>query len=157
VRKAFAAVALAATGLFGASLAGTPALASANTQTVHLHNVTQSGPNQNPCTGAAGTLTQTFNAVFHITKLDNGTKHVTSTVEGTFSFDATDPSQPDYTGRFTDWFGGNLNQRTRTLTDTFSIHHAVGSDGSILKAHEVFHATFGPNGVVVAFDRLSRG
>jgi hypothetical protein len=155
VRKLFAVVALAATAAF-VSLVGEPAFAGAQTQTMHLHHVTQVGPDHNPCSGAAGTLSQTFNAVFHMTVTGNG-EHVTGTVTGSFAFDATDPSQPDYTGRFTSWFGGNLNPKTKEMSGTFSLHHAVGSDGSILHAHEVSHATFGPHGVTVSFDRLSCG
>jgi hypothetical protein len=53
-------------------------------------------------------ITITYNSVFHITELDNGTYHVTGTLAGTFIAVADGVT---YTGRFTQWFGENENSR----------------------------------------------
>jgi len=157
MRKLVTLVAVGAMSLVGATLAGSPAYAGTVTKTIHVRNVTESAPDVNPCTGAKGTLTQTYSAVFHVTKTGNGTKHQTGTIVASFSFDAKDPAEPDYVGKFTVWFGGNQNQQSGNFTETFSIHHAVGTDGSILRAHEVAHVTVNKNGLQVSFDRMSCG
>jgi hypothetical protein len=154
MRRLVTLVAVGAMSLVGATLAGSPAYAGTETTTIHVRNVTESGPDVNPCSGATGILTQTYSGVFHITKTGNGSKHQTGTLVGSFTFDANDPAEPDYVGKFTVWFGGNGNQQSQNFTETFSIHHAVGTDGSILRAHEVAHVTVNKNGVQVSFDRL---
>ena len=122
-------------------------------------NVTQSDPNNvNPCSGASGTLTQTFNDVFHITTLTSGigagTFWATGTVEGTVKFVPNDASQPTYTGHFATWFGDNNNLRNGAETSTFSAQ-VTGSDGSRLNIHEVAHLSVSATGVTVSFDNFS--
>ncbi|HEY7985079.1 MAG TPA: hypothetical protein VID73_12965, partial [Ktedonobacterales bacterium] len=100
----------AVVGLF--MVAATPALASGNgatsfTQT--FHNATQVMPSNNPCSGATGTLTLTYNGVFHVTVNRAGDFWVTGTMTGTFLFVPDDASQPTFTGHFTSWFGTSAN------------------------------------------------
>ena len=54
-------------------------------------------------------LTTTANGVFHITQFPDGHYHLTGTQTGTFEFDTDDPALPDFSGRFTVWFGENGN------------------------------------------------
>lgn len=136
------------------------ALAAAYTNTTIDHHATQSFTDFNPCTGVSGTITLTSNSIFHITVRPNNTVAVTGTDTGTATFVPNDLSQPTYTGRFTDWFGGTgtLDPNTGLLyvgseTDT-SHFHLTGSDGSTIMLREVSHETITPNGTVtVMFDR----
>ena len=68
------------------------------TQTIHFDNVTQSFPSANPCSGAPGTLTLTYTGVFHQTTHLGGDVHFTTTIQGSFVFVPTGPTQPTYTG-----------------------------------------------------------
>lgn len=130
------------------------AAAPADTETIVVKNVTETFAEVNPCTGAPGTVTVTYNAIFHITTLPNGTYHVTGTQTGRFRFVPDDPSLPTYTGRFTIWFGENSNQKNFTGTFTFS-GTGKGSDGSRLRFSAVAHISVNANGTVTAeFDRF---
>jgi hypothetical protein len=120
------------------------AFAQATTTTIHFSG-TESSPDVNPCTGAAGTATQTLHGVTHITELANGTSHETTTVTGSFMFVPDDPSQPTYTGHATFWDGENFN--AKSITVTFTGHVNVrGTDGSHLTDHFVAHVTINANG-----------
>jgi len=69
-----------------------------------------------------------------------------------------DPSQPSYTGHFTTWFGDENNKQNEVEHSTFNVHHGVGSDGSILRAHDNAQATMNANGVItVSFDKFRCG
>lgn len=84
-------------------------------------NVTEVSTDSNPCTGDLGTLTLTYNGVFHVTELTSGigagTFWATGTLTGTFSFVPFDSSKPSYAGRFTTWFGDNDNLRNDAETE----------------------------------------
>ena len=136
----------------GASAAG----AGAVTFTQHDHNLTQSFPTPNPCTGVPGTVTTVGNSVFHITTLANGTSWATGTSEGTFTFVPDDSSQPTYTGHFTTWFGDNNNLKNGNEKSTLTIH-GVGSDGSTLRFHEVAHLSTSATGATLSFDKPTCG
>src|SRR5439155_506958 len=56
-----------------------PAGAGAVSFTQNWHNVTETSTDVNPCSGAPGTLTLTYNAIFHVTTLENGTYWATFT------------------------------------------------------------------------------
>ena len=101
----------------------------------------------NPCSGALGTLTLTYNDVFHGTMLPNGTSWFTGTLTGTLLFIPVDSSNPTYTGHFTNWFGDENNQRNGVEHSTFNVN-ATGSDGSHLLFHENDQAATNANGVV---------
>jgi hypothetical protein len=120
------------------------------TQTIH--NATETDTDVNPCTGAPGTLTLTYNAIFHLTTLANGTYWATFTQTGTFSFVPFDSSQPSFTGHFTIWDGDNWNNQNTTETATFTVH-GTGSDGSTLSFHETEHVSSSATGLTISFDR----
>jgi hypothetical protein len=133
---------IAATGLLLPMAAPISAAASATTDTVH--GVTETFPAANPCTGDPGTATVTYNAVFHMSVDATGGTHVTGTMTGTFAFVPTDASKPSYTGRVTNWFGGNIGANGEGFWSTFSIT-AYGSDGSVIHFNGVmqFHLSNG--------------
>lgn len=136
-----------------AAVSAAPATAApATTFTETVKGVTESFPEVNECSGATGTVTITYNGVFHVTELASGGFHVTGTQTGTFTFVPDDPSEPTYTGRFTTWFGENVNARNLTGTFTFRVR-GVGSDGSVLRFHQVAHFSVSATGVTVEFDR----
>jgi hypothetical protein len=113
-------------------------------------------PSVNPCTGDPGTLTVTFNGVFHVTQFDDGHYHVTGTQTGTFVFDTADPTKPDFSGHVTLWFGENGNPNGFNGTFTFQVK-ATGSDGSTIRFHQTSHITIVGSDVVVQFDKMSCG
>jgi hypothetical protein len=136
--------------------AASPAGAGAVSFTQNWHNVTETSTDVNPCSGAPGTLTLTYNAVFHVTTLENGTYWATFTQTGAFSFVPFDSSQPSYTGHFTVWDGDNWNNRNTTETVTFMVG-GTGSDGSTLTFHEVEHISSSASGATLSFDKLRCG
>jgi hypothetical protein len=141
-------------GLLVAVFTPMAAPAQAETTTTHFSG-TDSFPSENPCTGAPGTLTDTFKGVTHVTTLPDGSFHETTTVTDNVSFVLDDPSQPTYTGKITEWFGANLNSQNN-FTATFADHFTVrGTDGSTVTGHSVGHVTMHADGTVtVEFDRF---
>jgi len=141
------------------SLGAPAALAGGNgaqTFTQHDHQVTDQIPTTNPCTGDVGTLTETFNDVFHGTINKTGS-WFTGTVEGQFLFVPTDPTKVSYTGHFASWFGDENNLRNGVEHSTFNVH-GTGSDGSRLSFHDNFQAVMNANGVItVSFDHAVCG
>jgi hypothetical protein len=96
-----------------------------------------------------GTLTTSGRSIFHITYFTNPSDDeywVTGTMTGTITFVPYDPTQPSYSGRFTTWFGDNLNEKNATSTFTFSAR-LTGTDGSVVTDHEVGHYTVSATGV----------
>ncbi len=146
-------------GLAAASGAGTVTF----TQT--FHNATETRATSNPCSGAPGTLTMTFNGVFHITVITSGvgagTGWGTFTATGSFVFVPADLALPTFTGKSTVWDGGNFNINNFASTSIL-VAHGTGSDGSTLTFHEVAHITVvgtstSTPSVVVTFDNLTCG
>jgi hypothetical protein len=133
---------LAVTGLLLLTAAPASAAASATTETIH--GVTESFPTDNPCTGDPGIVTVTYNSVFHTSIDATGGTHLTGTLTGTFEFAPTDTTQPSYTGRFTNWFGGNIGANGQGFWSTFSLT-GYGSDGSVIHFNGVvqFHVSNG--------------
>jgi hypothetical protein len=119
-----------------------PALAGgpAQTFTETVKDVTETFPEVNPCTGDEGTVTITYNGVFHVTELASGEFHLTGTLTGTFVFIPDDPELPTFSGRFTSWFGENHNPNEAAATTTFRVR-GTGSDGSTINFHAVSHIT----------------
>lgn len=138
----------------GVSLVGATAAQAggngAQTFTQIDKNVVQVMPpgsgNGNPCSGADGTLTLTYNDVFHGTINKTGS-WFTGTLTGTLLFVPLDPSQPTYSGHFTNWFGDENNLKNDVEPSTFNVN-ASGSDGSHLVFHENDQATMNANGVI---------
>jgi hypothetical protein len=130
-------------------LSAPAALGAAQSFTVTEKGVTESFTDVLPCVSDSADITITYNAVFHITELDNGTYHVTGTLTGTFTAVADGVT---YTGRFTQWFGENENAMNSEGTVTFSVR-GTGGDGSRIAFSEVFHYTITATGVETAFDK----
>jgi hypothetical protein len=92
-------------------------------------------------------ITTTSNRVRHVTRFDDGRRHVTFTDTGRFSASPeSDSSLPDYTGKFTAWGGFNVNGTSFVGTFTFSVT-GTGSDGSTLSNHSVQHFQQLPSGI----------
>jgi hypothetical protein len=137
------------TGLTLSAALLAPATAFATeTTTIHFSG-TDSRASANPCSGAPGTLTIVFSGVMHTTDLDDGTLHVTGTMTGTVTFVPDDPSQPGFTGHLAGQFDENVNSSNSTITmaENVVLH---GSDGSLGKAHTLFHLTVNANGTVTS-------
>jgi hypothetical protein len=147
-------VAATATIVAATGVVGGPAWAHATTKTFHIHNGTQTFVDRVPCVGGKATITLTFNAVFHRTKIAPHLFHITETMTGTFIAVPLHQSRPTFTGHFNQWDGFNSNRQSATGTFTFSVH-GVGSDGSSVKFHEVAHFTMTKSGVVVSFDKAT--
>lgn len=112
----------------------------------------------NPCTGAPGKLTITYNGVFHGTVLNNGTGWFTFTATGDATFVQFSPAVT-YNGKFTAWDGQSFNLQNFAATSIL-VGHLTGSDGSSLDFHDVMHVTVlagNPPSVIVAFDKLTCG
>jgi len=159
MKKLLAVVAAIVAGwLLAVPAAANGAGAVSFTQT--FHNATASFPSPNPCTGASGTVSLSYNGVFHVTTLTSGigagTFWATGTQTGTFAFTPDDPAKPSFAGHFTTWFGDNNNLQNGSETSTFSLR-GTGSDGSTLIFHEVMHANVSASGVVNTFDKPSCG
>jgi hypothetical protein len=156
VKRLFVLAALTATIVAATGMVGAPAWAHATTRTFHIHNGTQTFVDRVPCIGGKATITLTFNAVFHRTRVAPHLIHVTETMAGTFVAVPLHAGRPTFTGHFTQWDGFNSNRQTQTGTFTFSIH-GVGSDGSTVNFHEVAHFTMTKNGVTFGFDKVRCG
>lgn len=130
------------------------------TYTQTFKDVTQTFPYANPCTGAPGTATITFNGVMHITYLTAGqgagTFWATETQTGTATLAPDDPALPSYSGHFATWDGENNNLHNGAETAILEVH-ATGSDGSTLDFHEVQHFSISATGVTVSFDKPTCG
>ena len=129
--------------------------AGATTFTQTFHNASQVLVSPNPCTGVLGTVTLTYNGVFHVTFLTSGVGAGTGwgTFTGTGAFTVAQVNGVTFTGHFMNWDGFNFNLENFTSTSTF-ILHGTGSDGSTISFHAVAHITAlltSPPTVVVQF------
>jgi hypothetical protein len=122
------------------------------TSTDNFHG-TQSFQDFNPCTGSLLNINLTSNIVEHITFFPAGDE-LWATFTEEDKVVATDPvTGVVYTGHATFWGNFNLNERNSNSTFTGSIT-LRGSDGSVVKLHEVDHFTLAANGqVTVSFER----
>jgi hypothetical protein len=134
--------------------------AGAVTYTQTFKDTTERFPFGNPCTGAPGTATITFNAVMHVTVLTSGPgagdTHMIGSETGDGVLTPTDPALPTYSGHFTSRFDDNDTLHNRTDTAILTIH-ATGTDGSTLAFHLVQHVSVSATGVTVSFDTLRCG
>ncbi len=128
----------------------------ATTFTQTFHNAVDSFPNPNPCTDVPGTVTLTYNGVFHFTVNKDGDYWDTGNQTGDFVFTPDDASQPSYTGHFHNWFGDSINNHNQVDHMTFQLN-GVGSDGSTLTLHEVAHFSVSATGMVESFDKPTCG
>jgi hypothetical protein len=145
-----------------------PAAHATETQTYNLKDVVETFTDVAPCHEDLGLydITITYNLVLHETAaaIDLGDPddpfddiltppfHVTGTSAGTFEAAPQDPSQPSFTGHFTQWFGVNSNKKNEADTFTFTVV-GKGSDGSRIKFHVTAHFSVTPNGQVLEFEK----
>jgi hypothetical protein len=109
------------------------------TCTMHFKDAVQTmhiGPP--PACLIAGTITQTFNGVFHITINVAGDSWDTSTMAGPFTLVPDDPSIPTYTGHTTAWFGDSFNNQNFVMHFTINAH-ATAPNAPPFDFHENFH------------------
>jgi len=146
-------ISLAVVGLLLVTTTSVFAKAVSFTQT--FHDVTQTLPSGNQCTGVPGTVTVTVNGVFHVTMdTTTGTGHMTETTTGSFVFVPDDPTQPTVTGHFASWNGENQNIQNFASTATFNLH-GTGSDGSRLQGHFLAHISVSATGITIQFDKMT--
>lgn len=151
-------LALAALGALALLLVvAVPAMAAGGTHTVtmteHQHGTFTETDATNPATGHPVVVTFTGNSVEHITYFPAGDEvWATFTETGFVSF--VDDGVT-YSGHATAWGNFNLNERNSNSTFTLTVH-VVGTDGTIVWAHQVTHITYNGNGdITVSFDKLS--
>jgi hypothetical protein len=79
---------------------------------------------------------------------------VTFTETGTFT--AVESTGQTITGRFTMWFGGNINHDglTQVFSDTFNVR-GVDQDGNHIVAHDNGHTTLVNGEPIIDFDRFT--
>ena len=136
-------------------VAARPAVAGgqgATTFTQTFHNATDSFATPNPCTGAPGMVTITYNGVLHFTVNNAGDFWATGAQTGDFVLTPDDSTQPTYTGHFTTWFGDSDNRQNEVEHSTFTVH-GTGSDGSTLQFHDTMHLSVSASGALVSFDK----
>lgn len=138
-------------GLTLAAMLIAPTAASATqTETVHVGDTFSLYPAVDPCSGAIGTLTITFQGVIHLTQQDSGAFHVANMATGTSTFIPDDPNLPTYTGHTTTMAVRNDVIVNHAITSPFNmVLH--GSDGSLIREHAIFHLTVHADGTVSAF------
>ena len=154
IRKRAAACAIVVAGVLAlsttAALAGTNG-AGTTTMTQHARNVVLfSNPTQNPCTGAAGTITAVAaTQVMHVTQQADGTFWFTQTAQGTATFTPTNPSDASASGHFTLWFGESSNDKNDVQHDTATFN-LWASDGTHIVVKMRDHLSTNANGVITA-------
>jgi hypothetical protein len=116
------------------------------TCTVHFKDAVQTfhiGPP--PACLLSGTITQTFNGVFHIIINKAGDAWDTSTMTGPFVLVPDDPSLPTYTGHATAWFGDSFNNQNEVHHFTINAH-ATAPNAPAFDFHETFHFSTSASG-----------
>jgi hypothetical protein len=93
----------------------------------------------------AGTITQTFNGVIHITINKAGDFWDTGTMTGPFVLVPDDPSIPTYTGHLTSWFGDSVNNQNGVTHFTINAH-ATAPNAPAFDFHETFHFSISASG-----------
>lgn len=135
----------------------------ATTQTYHFHNQTDTFVESTFCSTQLYQITETYNAVAHVTvrpggsydeSTDTGTNFSeTYTETGSFVAVPLDGNGPTYSGHVTIWDGGAVNQNgVAEFTFTGTIN-GTGSDGSTIHQHETAHFNVNPNHANM-FDKL---
>lgn len=117
----------------------------------------------NPCTGALGVLTLTYNGVAHVNFITSGvgvgTGWVTFTGTGAFTFVQAAPAVT-FTGKFTAWDGQDFNLQNFVATNIL-VGRGTGTDGSTLFFHGLMTITIlfqsGSPVVVVSFGSFTCG
>lgn len=142
-------IALAALALASMATAAPPVV---NDVTV-TKDVTDVQPDTNPCNGNPTVVTGVSRSTFRIVAFADGTIHVMFTAHGVLSVHSLVPTDPDYTGSWTESSEFNGTNGSATSTFTFT-PHLNGTDGSKLFFHYTGHMTVTANGdVTVDFVR----
>jgi hypothetical protein len=168
VARAFAGLALVA-GLNAGT--GSAALAAPTTfqYTFTNHNQNASFIDTGICDpGPAAIMLIGFNEVIHVSATQSGLTEaeiralldeedpngvlIRVTYTQTGQFIVEEASGVTYTGRFTSWFGGNVNGHTAEFGGTFSVR-GTGDDGSRVTGNMTSHVTFVGGEPVVEFDK----
>ena len=117
--------------------------------------------------GPAAVMLIGFNEALHVSATESGLTEdqiwalleddpdgviVRFTYTQTGRFIVEEASGVTYTGRFTSWFGGNLNRHTAVFSGTFSVR-GTGDDGSRVTGNFTSHVTFVGGEPVVEFDK----
>ena len=124
------------------------------TFTQHDHNVVDVSSDFNPCTGDTGTLTMTYDDIFHGTINKTGS-WFTGTLHGSIQFVPDDPAAITYSGHFAAWFGDENNLHNDVEHSTFNAR-LTGTDGTTVGVHDNAQAAMNANGViVVSFDHMT--
>jgi hypothetical protein len=131
------------------------ALAGGNgafTDTQTVHNATQTFPTGSLCGTPSGTVTITYNGVFHINVNKAGDFWVTGTQEGWFVLVPDDATMPTFEGHFATWFGESDNNRNDVQHDTFNARGtATDGSGATVEVHAVNHLSVSASGQVNLF------
>ena len=126
----------------------------AMTFTQHDSNVVEVSTDVNPCTGDTGTLTMTYDAIFHVTINKTGS-WATGTLHGSIQFVPDNPAAITYSGHFAAWFGDENNLHNDVEHSTFNAR-LTGTDGTIVGVHDNAQEAMNANGViVVSFDHAT--
>ena len=121
------------------------------TTTEHLEFPT-SVEHDEVCGGETADITFSDNKlVIHTTEFADGRLHVTGTFRGSFSWVQDGVT---YTGKFTGWFGENVNRNNVAATFTLS-GQGKGSDGSKVSVKGLAHYSESANGKITEFERFS--
>ena len=124
------------------------------TRTVHAHGLVETFTDVIPTCEGGGpryVITTTVNFVRHVTRFDDGRRHVAFTETGTFVAEPKfDSSLPSYTGKVTIRSGFNANGSIINGTFIFNVR-GTGSDGSTFSNHNVGHFSEMPDGTVKEF------
>ena len=92
----------------------------------------------------SGTITQTFNGVFHIIINKAGDEWDTSTMTGPFTLVPDDASIPTYSGHLVGWFGDSFNNQNFVMHFTINAH-ATAPNAPPFDFHETFHFSVSAN------------
>jgi hypothetical protein len=133
-----------------AALATVPAaFAGAESFTVVQKDVTESFTDVEPCGAGSADVTITYNFVFHVTVIEDGTYQFTGASAGTVTAVADGVT---YTGHFAQRFGETVNLMNREETVVFTVH-LTGTDGSRITFIDVLHFTVTATGVERSFEK----
>lgn len=104
----------------------------------------------------AGTVTQTFNGVIHITINKAGDVWDTGTMTGPFVLVPDNPSIPTYTGHLTSWFGDSVNNQNAVSHFTINAH-GTAPNAPAFDYHETFHFSTSASGTnpPLVFDKAT--
>jgi hypothetical protein len=131
-----------------------PALADPpDVNTVIRRDVTLSFASADPCTGAAGTSTITFDVVGHVTfhGVEDGLAvfHSNQTQVGTFTFVPDDPSLPSYSGRFVTTISAQATPPGRGFVLTITSRQIAKTEDGMFRWQFKLHVTMLPSGEIV--------